>query len=437
MTPKFRLSKSFYGSSQKLPTTPDFSQPTLVADGNDDEAYETPYDAAIKRQSFNDARVPQELTSEVPTEVPSDVPPTMVIEQDQSKHKHSLLKSDSTPPASPQGAVKFGRLDYLNSDSNSVLRHDMNSHLEDEHTPLPSPKKNANSLLYQKHRRNQSSVSLLKTYSNVPDYQIGEYKEASPLRVKPSYHVKIVVVGDGGCGKTCLLVCYAQGQFPTVYVPTIFENYVAHVKTPNNETVELALWDTAGQEEYDRLRPLSYPDADIFLICYSMDSPVSLNNVKQSWYPEVEHFCPGVPLILVGLKSDLYRDDSISVRIDRKITKQVARDINAVAHIECSAKTMFNVKTVFNLALDTVLKKLKAKNDKRSSVLMTKLSKPSRISMNLSPKKDPPTFEYGAGDYYQENPEAEQVAPTSNSNSKSKSNLEKSKKKKKHRCIVL
>lgn len=66
--------------------------------------------------------------------------------------------------------------------------------------------------------------------------------------------------------------------------------------------MELALWDTAGQEDYDRLRPLSYPDTDVILMCFSIDSPDSLENIPEKWTPEVKHFCPNVPIILVGNK---------------------------------------------------------------------------------------------------------------------------------------
>jgi hypothetical protein len=70
--------------------------------------------------------------------------------------------------------------------------------------------------------------------------------------------------------------------------------------------VELALWDTAGQEDYDRLRPLSYPDTDVILMCFSIDSPDSLENIPEKWTPEVKHFCPNVPIILVGNKKVRY-----------------------------------------------------------------------------------------------------------------------------------
>lgn len=175
----------------------------------------------------------------------------------------------------------------------------------------------------------------------VPDYPM-----LLQMSRKLSYNMKLVVVGDGGCGKTCMLVSYAQGKFPEIYVPTIFENYVLSVQAPNGKVIELALWDTAGQEEYDRLRPLSYPDADLIVICFAIDNLVSLQNIKDMWYPEVNHFCPGVPVLLVGTKADL------ALGIDPDLPIQLATEINAIGYIQCSAKTMFNVKTVFNFALN-------------------------------------------------------------------------------------
>lgn len=82
--------------------------------------------------------------------------------------------------------------------------------------------------------------------------------------------VKLVVVGDGMVGKTCLLLAFSKGQFIEGYIPTVFETYVADIEV-DGKPVELALWDTAGQEDYDRLRPLSYPDTDVVLMLYSVD----------------------------------------------------------------------------------------------------------------------------------------------------------------------
>ena len=91
---------------------------------------------------------------------------------------------------------------------------------------------------------------------------------AGSARSSLNHPIKILIVGDGAVGKTCLLWAYAKNEFPTDYVPTVFDNY--SVKVPiGTETYHLGLFDTAGQEDYDDLRPLSYPQTDIFLVCYS------------------------------------------------------------------------------------------------------------------------------------------------------------------------
>merc|ERR1712062_40567 len=95
------------------------------------------------------------------------------------------------------------------------------------------------------------------------------------------------------------------------YVPTLFEDYVADIEVDNKQ-VELALWDTEGNEDFDRLRPLSYPDTDVILMCFSIDSLASFENILEKWTPEAKRFCPNVPIILVGNKKDL-RNDSITI----------------------------------------------------------------------------------------------------------------------------
>ncbi len=115
------------------------------------------------------------------------------------------------------------------------------------------------------------------------------------------------MVGDGAVGKTCLLVSYTTNAFPDEHKPTIFDNYEINVMIDRN-AFTLSLWDTAGQEDYDKMRPLSYSQTDVFLICFSITCPDSFKNIQTKWHPEVSNNCPQTPIILVGTKVDL-RDD--------------------------------------------------------------------------------------------------------------------------------
>jgi len=115
---------------------------------------------------------------------------------------------------------------------------------------------------------------------------------------------KLVLLGDGASGKTSLLNVFTRGYFPTVYEPTVFENYVHDIFIDNTH-IELSLWDTAGQEEFDRLRSLSYDDTHAIMLCFSVDNPDSLENVESKWVGEILENCPGVELVLVALKCDL------------------------------------------------------------------------------------------------------------------------------------
>jgi len=171
-------------------------------------------------------------------------------------------------------------------------------------------------------------------------------------------NVKCVVVGDGCVGKTCLLVSYTENSFPEEHVPTVFDNR-STIVLYNNEPMNLNLWDTAGQEDYARLRPLSYPHTDVFLVCFSIISRNSFQNLENKWIPEIRFHCPEVPIILVGTKSDL-RDDAYSISECKKMNKPMIveaeaialqKRIGAKAYVECSALTHENIDLVFNEAL--------------------------------------------------------------------------------------
>ncbi|OQV14779.1 Cdc42-like protein [Hypsibius exemplaris] len=196
--------------------------------------------------------------------------------------------------------------------------------------------------------------------------------------------IKCVVVGDGAVGKTCLLISYTTNKFPSEYVPTVseqaavikrrsymntrevnlfllafnvFDNDVVMVMI-GGEPYNLQLFDTSGQEDYDRLRPLSYPQTDVFLVCFAVVSPSSFENVKEK-VPEITHHCQNTPFLLVGTQIDL-RDDPSTVEklaknkqkpISSEQGEKLAKELRAVKYVECSALTQMGLKNVFDEAI--------------------------------------------------------------------------------------
>ena len=161
---------------------------------------------------------------------------------------------------------------------------------------------------------------------------------------------KLVVVGDGACGKTSLLQVFSGKPFDERYIPTVFQNFCSDVEVDGKKT-ELTLWDTAGQEEFERLRPLSYDKVNVLLICFSFDNPTSLENIESKWIPELNQYCAGVPFILVGCKTDLKDDPNIPQKVTSKDAQTVADKIGAKAFMECSAKSNVGIQEIFKQAV--------------------------------------------------------------------------------------
>ena len=181
--------------------------------------------------------------------------------------------------------------------------------------------------------------------------------------------MKCVAIGDGAVGKTSLLISFSSNSFPDDYVPTVFDNYNANVMW-KQKTISMGLWDTAGQEDYDRLRPLSYPDTDVFIVCYSIVNPSSYTNVKSKWIPEIRHHCPETPVVLIGTKLDLRENVDTLKRLKERdqapitydLGVKLQKEIGAVAFAECSALTQKGLKDAFNLAIESFFEPTKIEN---------------------------------------------------------------------------
>ncbi|CAI4035937.1 hypothetical protein SMKI_14G1460 [Saccharomyces mikatae IFO 1815] len=231
--------------------------------------------------------------------------------------------------------------------------------------------------------------------------------------------IKCVIIGDGAVGKTSLLISYTTNSFPTDYVPTVFDNYSTTIAIPtaiSNGPLELGngtgrrgslssassspsterklykinLWDTAGQEDYDRLRPLCYPQTDIFLICFSVSEHASFANVTEKWLPELKQTSNiessslytkvrKYPILLVGTKSDL-RDDletqkklqeTNSDYVSQEEIDKLVQEYGFMGYTECSAATQAGVREVFEHAVRYAIYEPESTNQKSANHTLT------------------------------------------------------------------
>jgi len=174
--------------------------------------------------------------------------------------------------------------------------------------------------------------------------------------------IKVVVAGDGSVGKTCFMISFTYKAFPNEYIPTVFDNYNA-IMDYEGRSFNLGLWDTAGQSDFEKLRPMSYDNADIFLLFFSIINPTSFENVKEKWFPEIRQYGATTPLLLVGTKVDKRTDPETLEKL--KLAKQepvstshgkrLAKEIGATKYLECSAKNMKGLNIVFGEVIRTVV----------------------------------------------------------------------------------
>ena len=185
-----------------------------------------------------------------------------------------------------------------------------------------------------------------------------------------------MIVGDGGVGseycskkhvsmfnfnslkETCLLISFASNAFPGEHIPAALDSFSVELKA-DGKNYTVSLWDTAGQDDYDNIRWLSYPETDLFFICYSCFSPASFHNVKEKWVTELKYRMERPRYILVATKIDL-RDDPKAIQrlADKRQTPvsteqgmALSREIGASGFFEVSALTQKGLKELFNGAV--------------------------------------------------------------------------------------
>jgi len=218
-------------------------------------------------------------------------------------------------------------------------------------------------------------------------------KKRDPGRITRA--MKVALVGDGTVGKTCMLMSYVCQAFMEDYIPTMFDNFSA-IEEIDGELVNVILWDTAGQEDYETIRVTTcFPNTHIFVLCFSVVHPDSFHNIKQKWLEELKKVSTDTPFILVGTKTDL-RDDPEVVRklaeknkepITAKMGKKRAKEIKAKAYLECTAKDLTSVNEVFRSAIKIVMDPLKEYKKKVEKLAKKEIEEEAKLMKKLEKVK--------------------------------------------------
>lgn len=164
--------------------------------------------------------------------------------------------------------------------------------------------------------------------------------------------IKIIVVGDESCGKTSLLKSYCKNEYQDEYIPTILDNYEVYIELDENR-YKLFIYDTSGNEDLARLRPLTYDKADVVLICFSLVSGINLQSYVDKWLHKVKLYCPEAVILLVGCKNDIRRHE-VRGTADQALGRKLAVEIKSAGYVECSAKLNRGIKELFEVAIKSV-----------------------------------------------------------------------------------
>ncbi|XP_067096627.1 cell division control protein 42 homolog isoform X1 [Osmerus mordax] len=212
--------------------------------------------------------------------------------------------------------------------------------------------------------------------------------------------IRINMLGSGSVGKSCMVSTFLTNRFPSEYVPSVFDKYVKDIGDEGCFG-SLEIQDITGLSDYDDLRRISYPLTDVFLVCFSVVYPGSFKDVDMKagyslcgaivavkgaasrgqeynylvvfmWVPEINHYCPGTPFLLVGTQIDLRKDPHTLERlaknkqkpINSEIAKKLASDLKAFKYVECSALTQEGLKNVFDEVIQAVLRSQQFKKNK-------------------------------------------------------------------------
>ncbi|KAM9952584.1 hypothetical protein ACTFIR_007638 [Dictyostelium discoideum] len=170
-------------------------------------------------------------------------------------------------------------------------------------------------------------------------------------------YIKLLVLGDSKTGKTTMMMTYSTGSFPTGYVPSHVDATSLDIEY-NEQVCHVGFWDSSALAEFDNTRPSTYPNTNVIILCFSIDSPTSFENVSRKWIPEIRQYAPSIhtPIILLGTKCDLRQDENTinSLKesnqmppISYKQGLALSKEIKATMYLECSSLCNQGVNEIF------------------------------------------------------------------------------------------
>ncbi|CAH9116036.1 unnamed protein product [Cuscuta europaea] len=183
--------------------------------------------------------------------------------------------------------------------------------------------------------------------SSVPDRSLGQKGSLNPdngaTNDPKNLRVKLVLLGDSGVGKSCIVLRFVRGQFDPTSKVTIGASFLSQtIALQDSTTVKFEIWDTAGQERYAALAPLYYRGAAVAVVAYDITNHDSFIKA-QYWIKELKkHGSPDIIMALVGNKADLKEKQEVS----EQSAKEYA-ETNNMFFIETSAKTADNINQLF------------------------------------------------------------------------------------------
>ncbi|KAJ0547398.1 putative small GTP-binding protein [Helianthus anomalus] len=202
---------------------------------------------------------------------------------------------------------------------------------------------------------------------------------APPVRARADYDylIKLLLIGDSGVGKSCLLLRFSDGSFTTSFITTIGIDFKIRTIELDGKRIKLQIWDTAGQERFRTITTAYYRGAMGILLVYDVTDESSFNNIR-NWIRNIEqHASDNVNKILVGNKADM--DES--KRAVPTAKGQALADEYGIKFFETSAKTNLNVEQVF-FSIATDIKQRLAETDTKAEPSTIKINKPEAGGAN-------------------------------------------------------